>query len=55
MIQQVGEMILKSRRQLTKVFAEVDEHGTGEITYDQFKIFVHKLGLGAKTNDDQVG
>jgi hypothetical protein len=47
-------MVVKSRRQLQKVFSEIDEENLGEITYEQFKLFVHKLGLGPKTTDEQV-
>jgi hypothetical protein len=38
-----------------QVFSEIDEANEGEITYEQFRLFVHKLGLGPKTNDEQVG
>jgi len=53
-LQLLGEMVVKSRRQLQKVFSEIDEENLGQITYDQFKLFIHKLGLGPKTNDEQI-
>lgn len=30
------------------------QNGAGEFTLDQFKTFLHKLGLGAKANDEQI-
>jgi hypothetical protein len=47
-------------KQLEAVYAEIckggeDGAGDGEISYEQFKVFVHKLGLGPpKTTDEQV-